>query len=114
MARRKQPDLRNCSPIELKLRNALIEQARDVQSNDLMIFDYSTSKKPAIGVIDEKGRLIGVKDHETWEIPGGYFMFGDGSNCWSLYADVRIDRYRADFLIFVDSGDICVAVECDG
>lgn len=101
------------SPIETRLRNAICDQAARVESHQLMVFDHSTSAKTSVGVI-EKGRLVGVADHEDWGISDSFYRYGDGPNCWSLYRDVSIDRYRADFLVVVDYGDICVAIECDG
>jgi very-short-patch-repair endonuclease len=96
------------SPIETRLRDAIRDQARSVPAHDLLLFDH-TGDAHAVAAIDD-GRVTAINSQQVIE-PTDY---GAGSTYCQLYRDVRIERYRADFLLWLDYGDTFVAIECDG
>jgi very-short-patch-repair endonuclease len=99
------------SPIEDRLREALINQAC-VESNNVILADHTLSIVPISAVVVD-GRVTGTTDSDfANDMPPR--VYGDGTCFLGLYRNVLVDRYRVDFLAWFDYGDAFVAIECDG
>ncbi len=95
------------SPIETMLRNAFVAAA---EHNRIYIYDYSQTGTAPVAV-----NPLGRWEVDTVDVDPKEFGIGDPSaapNPWSLYAQVLIESYRADFAIDTRWG--LVTVECDG
>jgi hypothetical protein len=106
VARKKKSAARDFkSPIEVLLRNAIVGAVGD----DFCLFDYSTSIVPA-RLTRNPVHVTGPDENDVDEC---YFANGDGDIYLSLYGNVAIESYRADFLL-IDDHEGVLAIECDG
>lgn len=105
MAKRKAKIREFGSPIEVRLRNALLKVASGDQR--LTFSDFSTSAVPA-RLID--GHIDGPCADD---VDPAYYEWGDGPVCFHLFGNVTIGSYRADLLIQDEHGNF-TAIECDG
>jgi hypothetical protein len=85
---------------------------------DVSLYDYSTSKKPAV-FVHERGFMDVASDgDDDWNVDPRLHEYGDGDgdNSWSLYGDVTALNYRLDLLLIGHrcGPSIIIDIECDG
>ena len=97
------------SPIELQLRNAIVEQA-NIEAHNVSLFDYSTSVVDAVASFHEECG-IAINDDDLIVDPQ-FHEYGDGEDVWSMYGSVRLLTYRIDLLMVTFGHEL--AIECDG
>lgn len=97
------------SPIEKKLRNALLSNA---ESFDIEIVDYSDCPLVDIGEYDQASQSVCVHTDQHHRDPECYGN-PDGDQ-WALYSNVQILSYKIDLLLTGVSWPGVVAIECDG
>lgn len=108
MAKRKTKVREFGSPIEVRLRNALLGAA--VASGDLTFLDFSTSVVPTKLIVGSPHEIDGPQEDD---VDDRYLTWGDGRFHFCLYGNVVIGSYRADLLV-EDIYDNFTAIECDG
>lgn len=106
------------SPIEIKMRNALVEYAS--AQDAFLLEDFSTSPDVA-RIVNDGGHDFLVscsawESGEDWTVNDEYRYFGNRECDWmsrlDLYAGVEIGSYKIDLVLRSPHG--AVAIECDG
>jgi hypothetical protein len=110
------------SPIELKMRNALVNRAAagvDGQISDHSCFDLKLTTRT-----EKHGRLVvGIVGCDDFNYScalfdeleaSGFHSYGDTGPALDLYGNVWIASYKIDLLIVDQRTSTALAIECDG
>lgn len=103
--------VRQMSPIEIQMRNAIVNRA---DPEGVAIHDTSCGfGQPSISF--EEGRIFDFDDGSV-DVDERLSDYGDSdaADTWRLMGNVFLDAYRVDFLLGTYGSTAIMAIECDG